>query len=273
MKYLRRRLSKSLLVAVFVVLTSGFQTIDTKTVAKNVTVYFPDGQTWHPSQKVPIKASAQTFPVVFFLQGTGGGDRRAESWSRWFIQHGIGAVIISSAKMRGLENLLGYSPYILASDVQKAIEVVKHHPQIDLTRYAVMGFSRGGTAALRLTTHTLDDLIIMPDFMFALYPAGSGGCGINFEDGIDVHIFYGELDDWGTYKDNRKNCKQLASSHENATFHLLENTHHGYDDSVVFDFKENGMNFHSEPNAAAREQTKLIILGAIRTRWTLTAAQ
>lgn len=258
-----------LLIVVFAVVTAAWQSIDTDTVAKNVMVHFPNGQTWYPSQEVTTETPAPAFPVVFFLQGTGGGDRRAESWSEWFTQHGVGSVIISSARMRGQKNLIGVPPVLLAKDVQKAVDVVKRHPQVDLSHYAIMGFSKGGTAALRASSQKNDDTTIAPDFLFALYPAGTGGCIFSFENETDVHVFYGDLDDWGSYKNNRVNCKQIASKHRNAAFHSLQNAHHGYDDSIIFDYQYKGKNFHSEPNAVARERSEQIILEAIRKRWAL----
>ena len=149
-----------------------------------------------------------------------------------------------------------------------ALEVAKKNPALNLSQYAVMGFSRGGTAALESGTY-LNKNIPKPDFIFALYPGDKSECPNSHEKGTEVFVFYGELDDWGTYQGNRDACRNMASWKDNASFYMLDNAHHGYDGSWKGTWNCCGETFTSAPNKKAVEKTQQIILEAIQNKWNL----
>lgn len=113
----------------------------------------------------------QKHPVVIYFQGSGGRNSRAYFWSGWLDKCGIGSVMINSAEVRRLDSLSGKE---YSRDIIPTLSILKKHPEIDLTRYALMGFSRGGTAALKAGAHIKDSP--KPDFVFSLYPGESSGC-------------------------------------------------------------------------------------------------
>ncbi len=203
-------------------------------------------------------------PVVFFLQSSAGSNINSQKWARWFANHGIASVFIDSAKIRNRQNLFGVN---YGRDLSLALDAVKGNPHIDLTRYAVMGFSRGGTGALQSRKFLKPDHN-KPDFIFSLYPGDQGKCPNSYIENTRVFVFYGALDNWGTYQNTREACNRMANRFENTSFVSLANAHHGYDADWTGTWKCCGGNtFSNRPNTAALEETRSIILKAIEKKW------
>ena len=91
-------------------------------------------------------------PAVVLQHGSNGFGPNIEYWSRQLNAVGVSTFAIDGFTGRGLEQvysnqaLLGRLNFIL--DVYRALEVLGSHPRIDPGRIALMGFSRGGQAAL-----------------------------------------------------------------------------------------------------------------------------
>jgi dienelactone hydrolase len=215
---------------------------------------------------VNLPPNVENPPVVFFLQGSSGNNQMAHAWSRWFEQHGVASVMVDSAGARGVTRLFGVH---YGGDLADALQGAKKIPNLSVTQYAVMGFSRGGTAALEAGSFLKND-VPKPDFVFALYPGDNSRCPNAHEAGTDVRVFYGELDDWGTFQGNRDACRKMAETKENASFHLMEQAHHGYDGSWQGTWNCcGGHSFTSAPNKMALEKTQQVILEAMQKKWKL----
>ena len=229
----------------------------------------------HLTTLIPQNASATAadgakYPVVFFLQGSNGTNTQARLWAEWYAQYGIASVMIDSAGVRGMKRLFGID---YEADLAPALEAVQGNPHLDFSRYAVMGFSRGGTAALDSGTFLLSTQP-KPDFVFALYPGDSGQCRNKYKDPTKVFVFYGALDDWGDYMGTRNACSRMPGIYGNASFHLLKDAHHGYDGTWAGKWQCCGnRTFTSEPNPEALQYTRDLILKEIQEKWGLGAPQ
>jgi dienelactone hydrolase len=204
-------------------------------------------------------------PVVFILPGSGGRHgEQSYSWATWFSSLGIMSVMIESARVRGIKRLFGVN---YGGDISPALEVASENPNIDSTRYAVIGFSRGGTAALESASY-LKENQPKPDFIFSLYPGDMGLCPNSHEEPTKVFIFYGEKDGWGSYQGNRNACKSMASWHDNTTFYLLKNAKHGYDGLWAGRWSCcGGKTFENAHNKEALEKTRAVIFEALSKKW------
>ena len=91
-------------------------------------------------------------PVVIFAAGSGGLNVSTDIWDRQFEEMGISTFAMDSFAGRGItstaadQSQLGRLNMIL--DLYRSIAVLASHPRVDPERIAVMGFSRGGQAAL-----------------------------------------------------------------------------------------------------------------------------
>lgn len=239
-----------------VIALSGCQTMSKESASQFIEVV-------PPKSGAPVSGKS---PVVFYLQGTGGGNIRAELWLDWFGSMGIAAVIIDSARMRDRPTLDGIDSYHEAGDLVLALDVVKDHPALDLNHYAVMGFSRGGTASLQAGS-VLSASQPRPDYVFSMYPGGAGVCSNSYGPKTRVMVFYGELDGSGTRNGNRDRCKSMTLNSENAVFHGFAETHHGFDGLSTESAFDGSVGYLIAPNASAVQQTRQLILQELKTTW------
>ena len=202
------------------------------------------------------------YPIVFFFQGSGGGNARAWKWAFWFMDQGIASAIIDSMGARNRDNLYGAE---YASDIKSAMAIAETDTRLDLSRYALMGFSRGGTMALKSKPY-IDPVYHLPSFVFSLYPGWNGKCPNRYKEETNVHIFYGDLDDSGSYGGTRSVCKSMANRRKNTKFHLLKGAHHGYDGNSNITFRCCGRKFTKRTNDIAIEETRKIIIKQIK-KW------
>jgi len=225
----------------------------------------PDGQQESVRDHIEIYPAGENSPAVFLLQGSG-PVRAHRHWAKWFARHGVSAILIDSAGMRGRKRFGGMHVFDYGQDVPMAMKMVRDtHPEIDLTRFAVMGFSRGATVALKSARHFTNGA--RPSLIFALYPGVGGQCPNSYGNSVETHIFYGNLDDWGTYQGNRAACQRTASKYERTFFHLLDNAHHGFDGQWEGTWYAANRAFHSKPNPEAKKTTEAIILEAMHRVW------
>lgn len=230
-------------------------TITPEIVSKNLLVITPEG--------------AGKFPVIIYYQGTGGDTRRAEKWASWFKTMGVASAIVDNAKIRNRKRNPSKSMY--TEDAAFAWDLLKANPKIDTSRFALMGFSRGGQQALEARRH-FKGKRPAPSFVFALYPGGWGPdkCFSTHRKPTEVHIFFGDQDDVNRYERVMFACRSLAKWRDNVEFHELKGATHAYDDIYVFTFKCcRGETVRVEPNPGAVEMTKIIIEKAIKAGWSL----
>lgn len=205
-------------------------------------------------------------PFVLFLQGTGGGNARAEIWTGWFNTLGVTSVIVDSARLRGQNNLEGVDSYHQSSDVSMALEYLQSRTDLDFRRYAIMGFSRGATAALQAGS-TLRSGQPQPQFVFSMYPGGAGQCPNTYSDTTRVLVFYGELDASGTRNGNRDRCRSMIEGSKNAAYHGFPDTHHAYDAMVSAVAHDGAGSYLIKHNQKAVDETRRLILSELRFKW------
>ena len=99
-----------------------------------------------------IAQGSGRLPVVVMMHGSGGVSGVSEAWVHQFNAMGISTFVIDGFSGRGLTStstnqaLLGRLNFIV--DIFHALEILAKHPRVDPDRIVLMGFSRGGQAAL-----------------------------------------------------------------------------------------------------------------------------
>lgn len=140
-----------------------------------------------PSEKSPYERAGKV-PAVVLMHGTGGIMRdREPAWAQRLNGLGIAAFYVDSFRGRGIvaPNYAG-SPNHIATvahvvDAYQALAVLARRPDIDASRIAVMGFSRGGEVAMismfdRIRAGSLDDSTLRFAAHIAFYPY----CGMHY---------------------------------------------------------------------------------------------
>lgn len=151
------------------------------------------------------KAGTERLPTVILMHGSGGLGGNIEFWQRALAARGISTFAIDGFTGRGLtsvntdQSLLARTNLIL--DIYRALGVLAWHPRVDPARIAVMGFSRGGQAALYASLKRFDAAWNRSGVTPALYLPVYPDCSIRFRDDTAVvdrpiRMFGGSGDDY-----------------------------------------------------------------------------
>ena len=118
-------------------------------------------------------------PVVVMMHGSSGVNGTTEAWTHQFNTMGISTFVIDGFSGRGLTSvstnqaLLGRLNLIV--DIYHSLEILAKHPRVDPDRIVLMGFSRGGQAALYASLERFQKLWNKSGLQFAGYiPVLSG---------------------------------------------------------------------------------------------------
>lgn len=217
---------------------------------------------------VSVPAGVEKAPVVLLLEGNGGSNRMHPTWGPFFLSRGIAVVQIQSAKARGRRNWEGTGCGLhYAGDPRAALEALRSKPEIDTTRFAVMGFSRGGTEALGGGREFVGALA-QPAAVFSFYPGCSGVCQTDWRrhaPQVPVHIFYGGADGWGGQQGTRSSCRSLAGG--SITYHEYPNALHGFDAPWEGQFRAGGNSFRFGPDPVATEAAQKVVAEVLSQTW------
>src|SRR6516164_3222074 len=125
-----------------------------------------------------IAQGSGRLPLVILMHGSGGIEENVSVWEKVFASVGVSTFAIDSFTGRGIastvadQSQLGRLNMIL--DLYRSLAVLAEHPLVDPSRIAVMGFSRGGQAALYATLKRFHKMWnpsgVDPAAHIALYP-------------------------------------------------------------------------------------------------------
>ena len=134
------------------------------------------------------------------MHGSGGIGPNIEMWSDAFNAMGISTFAVDGFTGRGLTStsanqaLLGRLNFIL--DIYRALDILAKHPRVDPERIALMGFSRGGQAALYASLKRFHRMWNKSGVQFAAYIPFYPDCATTFIGDADIadrpiRIFHG----------------------------------------------------------------------------------
>jgi dienelactone hydrolase len=181
----------------------------------------------------PVRA-----PLVILIHSSGGFEVNTDVWDRQFESLGISTFALDSFSGRGIESTvtdqsqLGRLNMIL--DLYRSLPILAAHPWVDPNRIAVMGFSRGGQAALYATLKRFQRMWntsgIDPAAYIALYPQ----CNTTFMNDTDVtdhpiRIFHGLSDDYVNIAPCRAYFERLKQAGKDAQMTEYPDTWHAFD--------------------------------------------
>jgi len=188
--------------------------------------------------RIPRGVSGK-IPAVMLLHGSGGPNGGHEFWAKHFNEMGIATLLIDSFSERGIvstsanQALLGRLNMIL--DAYRALDMLADHPRIDATRVAVMGFSRGGQAALYSSVRRFQQTW-RPKATFALHIPLYASCTTTFIGDTDVTApirqFHGAADDYVTVAPCRPYFERLRAAGRDVQLTEYPDAHHSYDNPL-----------------------------------------
>jgi dienelactone hydrolase len=185
-----------------------------------------------------IAQGSGRLPLVILVAGSSGFGPVADVWDRQFEEMGISTFAMDAFAGRGIvstvvdQSQLGRLNMVL--DVYRTLAALAAHPRVDPTRIAVMGWSRGGQAALYSSVKRFQKMWnpggIEPAAYLPLYPE----CNMSFIDDAEVSdhpimIFHGISDDWVPIARCQAYFARLQQKSKNVKFIAFPDTAHAYD--------------------------------------------
>lgn len=151
------------------------------------------------------KPGTDRLPTVVLLHGSGGVGANVTGWAHELNALGIATVILDSFTGRKLVSTssdqaqLGRLAMIV--DSYRVLELLVRHPRVDPGRIALMGFSRGGQAALYASLKRFQRMHGPQGAEYAAYLPFYATCNTTFVEDIDVgdrpiRLFHGAADDY-----------------------------------------------------------------------------
>jgi dienelactone hydrolase len=189
-----------------------------------------------------IAQGSGRLPVVVLMHGSSGVGGSMDAWVHQFNGMGISTFVIDGFSGRGLtatgpnQALLGRLNFIL--DIYRALDILAKHPRIDPERIALMGFSRGGQAALYASLDRFDKLWNKSGVQFAAYIPFYPDCSTSYLTDTEVaarpiRIFHGTPDDYNPVASCKAYVARLEAAGRDVVLTEYPDSAHGFDAGLI----------------------------------------
>ncbi len=186
---------------------------------------------------LPKNASGKT-PAMIIVHGSGGVRAAREyAYAKAFNDIGIAAVVVDSFSPRGIKTTVTdqspVSAYDMLVDATAVLGTIAYHPAIDPSRIGLIGFSKGGTVAVKAALRRYVAPLLKDDARFALLVAVYPWCGdmpLDFTSASAPLIMMLGADD--TYAGTaacREYAQRFSAAGGNLMLTVYPNAKHGWD--------------------------------------------
>jgi len=193
------------------------------------------------SGQLRIAQGSGRLPVVVLIHGSGGMGPNIEMWAKEYNAGGISTFAIDGFTGRGLtqtstnQALLGRLNFIL--DIYRGLDVLAKHPRVDPQRIALMGFSRGGQAALYASLKRFHQLWNKSGVAFAAYVPFYPDCATTFVGDTDtaeapIRVFGGTMDDYNPIAPCKAYAARLKAAGRDVEVTEYPNAQHSFDNPL-----------------------------------------
>jgi dienelactone hydrolase len=201
-----------------------------------------DGKVVTVAGEFRIAQGSGRLPVVVLMHGSSGVGATTEAWVHKFNTMGISTFVIDGFTGRGLtvvgpnQALLGRLNLIL--DIYRSLDILAKHPRVDPERIVLMGFSRGGQAALYASLDRFNKLWNKSGAQFAGYIPFYPDCSTSYATDTEVaarpiRIFHGTPDDYNPVASCKAYVARLQAAKRDVALTEYPDSAHGFDAGLL----------------------------------------
>jgi dienelactone hydrolase len=185
-----------------------------------------------------IAQGSGRLPVVILMHGSGGVGANTLPWVQHFNAMGISTFVIDGFSGRGLTAVstdqarLGRLNLIV--DIYHALDILAKHSRVDPERIVLMGFSRGGQAALYASLDRFNRLWNHSGISFAGYIPFYPDCSTTYLTDSEIadrpiRIFHGMPDDYNPVASCKAYVARLRAAGRDVELTEYLDSAHGFD--------------------------------------------
>ena len=231
----------------------------------------PGGTPVTISGQLRIAQGAGRMPLVILQHGSSGYAANIDVWSRTLNAIGISTLALDGFTGRGLvevnsnQALLGRLNFIL--DIYRALNIAAAHPRVDPHRIALLGFSRGGQAALYASLKRFHRMWNTSGVEIAAYIPFYPDCITTFVSDTEptdrpIRIFGGAQDDYNPSSACRAYVERLRAAGRDVALIEYPDASHAFDNPLGPRPAAVSPKFQSVRNCDIRENPEGLVINA-----------
>ncbi len=214
------------------------------------------------SLSVPDAAGAQPWPAMVIAHGSAGVQEKDKlRWVPLLNRMGIATLLVDSFTARGIgrvdEDQGKLDQAANDADVLAALRVLAADKRIDPQRIGVIGFSRGGIAALETAVEGFRRGLLDGDLRFAAHIAFYPGCGLRYWrtpsplTGAPIMMALAGRDDYVPPAACLAFADAMRAAGQDVEVHVYPNAYHDFDNTI--DYVRRGDRVETSRGCADRE--------------------
>jgi dienelactone hydrolase len=184
-------------------------------------------------------ADTGALPAVILLHGSSGITGMEDGWIRLLNDMGVATFMVDSFTGRGITSTVNDQAQLgrlaMVIDAYRALELLGQYRGIDPAKIAVMGFSRGGQAALYSSMRRFQRMYLKSSVApFAAHVAFYSPCNTRYLDDDDVahspiRLFQGDADDFVAVAPCQAYVERIRKSNGDAALTVYTGARHIFD--------------------------------------------
>jgi dienelactone hydrolase len=200
-----------------------------------------DGPAARIGGALQLPQGTSRIPAVLLVHGSAGIGANVDRWAQELNAIGLATFVLDSFTGRGIaetvtdQSRLGHLAMIV--DAYRALELLAKHAQIDASRIAVMGFSKGGFVALYSSLRRFQRIYGAAGVEFAAHIPFYPPCNtVYLEDELvsdrPIRVFHGAADDFVSIAPCRSYVERLRRAGKDVQLTEYAGARHVFDNPL-----------------------------------------